>query len=127
MLKTPKFFVIRVGHDALLPLATAFALRAAKRVLPEYSCPNSPQRFTQPQLLACLVIKPWLGRTYRNVAEKLEQSPRLQSVLGLRAVPHYSTLKRFADRIDLDLQMMLSQAGHRAIRLVNWGLPDDGG
>ena len=33
------------------------ALEAAKRALPDYACPKSPKKFTQPQLLACLVVK----------------------------------------------------------------------
>ncbi len=98
-MKSPTFILIREEASEWLLVLAAFALRVASRQLPDYSSPNSPRRFTQPQLLACIVLKPWLGDTYRSVAERLERSPRLRAVLGLRSVPHYTTLKRFRDRI----------------------------
>ncbi len=61
-----------------------------------FAHPKSPQRFTQPQLLACLVLKTNLKLTYRGVVELLEISPPLCEAIGLRQVPHYSTLQRFA-------------------------------
>jgi Transposase DDE domain/Transposase domain (DUF772) len=66
--------------------------------LPTYSCPKSPRRFTQPQLLACLVLKAYQKQTYRGIADLLAASDDLRRVLGLTRVPDYSTLQRFADR-----------------------------
>lgn len=61
-----------------------------------YTHPKSPQLFTQPQLLACLVLKTSLKLTYRGVSELLEVSPPLREVLGLNGTPHYTTLQKFA-------------------------------
>jgi hypothetical protein len=36
------------------------ALRAARDSLPDYAKAKSPKKFTQPQLMACLVIKEFL-------------------------------------------------------------------
>lgn len=66
--------------------------------LPAYSCPKSPRRFTQPQLLACLILRAHLKQTYRGIADLLATSDELRRVLGLDRVPDYSTLQRFADR-----------------------------
>lgn len=76
------------------------ALRSGSSVLPSYSHPKSPQKFTQGQLLACLVLRAYLKSTYRGVVEILEVSPPLRRALCLKdEVPHYSTLKYFADRL----------------------------
>src|SRR5262245_54210836 len=78
--------------------AAALALAVAADELPPYSCPKSPRRFTQPQLLACLVLKAYLRQTYRGIADLLGVADDLRRALGLTRVPDYSTLQRFADR-----------------------------
>lgn len=78
--------------------AAELALAVAGDELPAYSCAKSPRRFTQPQLLACLVPRAHLKQTYRGVADLLAASDELRRVLGLTRVPDYSTLQRFADR-----------------------------
>jgi hypothetical protein len=77
----------------------ALALHAARLELESYSRPKSPHLYTQPQLLAVLVLKAYLRQTYRGVVELLELSSDLRDELGLGGVPNYSTLKKFADRI----------------------------
>jgi len=78
------------------------ALKLGKKSLADYSHPKSPKTYTQPQLLACLVLKTYLKTTYRGVVELIELSPPLVEALELKEIPDYSTLKYFADRIDLD-------------------------
>jgi len=65
-----------------------------------YSHPKSPHRFTQSQLMTCLILRAYLKTTYRGIIEILETSEALRKCLGLRRLPHYSTLKYFADRSD---------------------------
>ena len=86
--------------NVLLEVAS-LSLRVARRFAADYSHPKSPQKFTQPQLLACLVLRAYLKTTYRGVIEVLEVSDALRQRLGLERLPHYSTLKRFADRSDV--------------------------
>lgn len=83
--------------DILLRIAR-LARDTAEATLPPYSHPKSPHTFTQPQLMACLVLRAAMGTTYRGLVEVLAVSPPLLAALGLRRLPHYSTLKRFADR-----------------------------
>ena len=85
------------GRNRLVRVAE-LALATATPELPAYSCPKSPRRFTQPQLLACLVLRAYLGQTYRGIADLLAASDDLRRVLGLARVPDHSTLQRFADR-----------------------------
>jgi hypothetical protein len=81
-----------------LVVAAELALAVAADELPAYSCPKSPRRFTQPQLLACLVLRAYQKQTYRGIADLLAASDGLRRAVGLTRVPDYSTLQRFADR-----------------------------
>ena len=85
------------GRSRLVRVAE-LALAVAADELPAYSHPKSPRRFTQPQLLACLVLRAYQKQTYRGVADLLAASDALRRALGLARVPDYSTLQRFADR-----------------------------
>lgn len=81
-----------------LLLVAELSIRAARKYMQPYSHPKSPHKFTQAQLMACLVLRAYLKTTYRGVIEILETSEQLREKLGLRQLPHYSTLKYFADR-----------------------------
>jgi len=70
------------------------ALAAAQRVLPFYTHPNSPKKFTQHQLFACLVLKNFLKTDYRGVVAQLADNPSLCALIGLKHVPHFTTLQK---------------------------------
>jgi hypothetical protein len=82
-----------------LPGILQRALGYATEVLPAYSCAGSKHDFTQPQLFACLVFKHYRRRTYREAVEDLALAPAVLALLGLKKVPHYSTLSKFASRV----------------------------
>lgn len=75
------------------------ALLAAQRVLPFYTHPNSPKKFTQHQLFACLVLKNFLKTDYRGVVAHLIDHPQLCEVLRLGSVPHFTTLQKASRRL----------------------------
>jgi hypothetical protein len=82
------------------PIAVAVqAFEVAKRGLPSYSATNSPKFYTQHQLFALLVLRQFFKTDLRGIVAILQDSTDLRRVLGLRRVPHYSTLsyaeKRF--------------------------------
>jgi hypothetical protein len=82
------------------PIALArVALEAGKEALSDYSCPKSPHKFTQPQLFALLVLKPFFKLDYRGTVQWLAKWAELREALGLRDVPHYSTLCYAEDRL----------------------------
>jgi hypothetical protein len=85
----------------LLRRVAALALDVAARRLPDYSHPKSPHRYTQPQLMACLVVRAYCRQTYRGVVELLEESDGLRAALRLRRdrVPRHTTLEEFASRV----------------------------
>lgn len=103
--------------NSLLRIAR-LAHAVASDALPRYSHAKSPQRFTQAQLMACLVLRAALSTTYRGIVEVLEVSPPLRQMLGVRVLPHYSTLKRFADRVVTDETMaaLLAETVRRVAR-----------
>jgi len=79
----------------LLIVAT-LALRLGQCHLNRYGSVKSRKDFTQPQLMACLILKAYLKATYRDFCDQLSASSQLREALGLRKVPDYSTLCKFA-------------------------------
>ena len=75
------------------------ALRAARDSLPDYAKSKSPRKFTQPQLMACLVIKEFLQLDYRGTHMLLAEWSDLRRVIGLTKVPHFTTLCAAAKRL----------------------------
>lgn len=85
----------------LLIRVVELSLVSSRRCMSSYSHCKSPHKFTQPQLMTCLILRAYLKTTYRGVIELLDASETLCEKLGLEQLPHYSTLKRFADRSDV--------------------------
>lgn len=67
------------------------AYEAACQALPAYSHKFSPKKFTQPQLIACLVLKEFLRLDYRGLAAHFADHPDLCQLIGLEVVPHFTT------------------------------------
>ena len=74
------------------------ALVIGQDTMPAYSHVKSPRRFTQPQLLACLLLRARLKLTYRATSDLLAASDGLRQAIGLARVPDHSTLQKFAER-----------------------------
>ena len=72
------------------------AHQVATDTLPDRAHRFAPKRYTQPQLLACSLVKEYLGLDYRTTQETLEVSDGLREALHLRRVPDYTALWRFA-------------------------------
>jgi Transposase DDE domain len=77
------------------------SMRLSRKHLAEYPHKFAPQKFTQHQLFACLVLKAHLGCTYRKLEEHLLLSPALREALGLCEVPRFTTLQAFADKPEI--------------------------
>jgi hypothetical protein len=70
-----------------------------KLALPDYAHKCSPKTYTQPQLFACLVLKEFLHRDYRGVAELLSDTPELAAIIDLEKIPDFTTLQKAAKRL----------------------------
>jgi len=109
-----------VRRNELLDVAR-LALLVCRRQLNDYSCPKSKHTFTQPQLLACLILKAYKKLTYRGIVELLDASDALRESLGLARVPVHTTLKEFADRV-LSPRLLDTLVGEVLALLVENGL-----
>ena len=68
------------------------ALAVGRLALPPYASRYSKHTYTQPQLFALLALKQFLKTDYRGVVTLVGEWAELRHALGLKAVPHYSTL-----------------------------------
>jgi hypothetical protein len=75
------------------------AYQIAKSTLPPYAHRYSPQKFTQPQLFVCLVLKIFFKTDYRGIVEILNDSPELCKCFNLKTVPHFTTLQKASKRL----------------------------
>jgi hypothetical protein len=75
------------------------AYEAACQALPAHRHRFSPKKFTQPQLLACLVLKEFLRLDYRGLAAHLADHAELTRVLALEVIPHFTTFQKAAARL----------------------------
>lgn len=80
------------------------AFLVGQRALPRYSHPRSRHDFTQPQLFALLTLRQMLRLDYRGLVTLLTEWAELRRALGLRKVPHYSTLCYAAHRLLADAE-----------------------
>jgi hypothetical protein len=82
------------------PIALArAAMEVGTAALTPYSRPKSPHTFTQPQLFTMLVLRQFFGLDYRGVVAMLARWSELREAMGLKRVPHYSTLCYAEDRL----------------------------
>src|SRR5690348_12936474 len=75
------------------------ALVVGQAHLALYAHKYSPKKYSQPQLFACLVLKTFFSTDYRGVVILLEDLPDLTQRLGLRLVPHWTTLQKASVRL----------------------------
>ena len=80
-------------------MVAIIAYVTAKRSLPPYLHLKSPKKFTQHQLVACLVLREFFTTDYRGIEGILNDSSDLRKILELSEVPHYTTLQKAAQRI----------------------------
>src|ERR1700733_6061663 len=71
----------------------------ARIYLPVYAHRFSPKKYTQPQLFVCLVLKTFFRADYRKLTAILADFDALQAYLGLKRVPHYTTLQKASRRL----------------------------
>lgn len=71
----------------------------ATKTLPMYSHQFSPKKFTMPQLLTILVLKKFFKVDYRGITVLLHDLPELPKTIGIKSIPHYTTIQKAAKRI----------------------------
>ena len=95
------------SHESRYVKATWIAYQLASSSVPRYAHPKSPHRFTQPQLVACVLLTFYLDLSYRDMEEWLLATEKVCQVLELTCVPDHSTLSRTFKKLRLsDLTAM---------------------
>lgn len=80
-----------------------------KATLPLYTHRNSPKTYTQPQLVACVLLMFHLGLSYRDMEEWLLATDKVCDVLELEDVPDHTTLYRAYKRLRMDKLRQMNQ------------------
>lgn len=80
----------------------ALALKLARRRVAPYASRFSRKDFTQPQLLACVLLRAAFGLTYRGLGDRLAASPAIRDALGLPRTPHFTTIEGCANAPGMD-------------------------
>lgn len=75
------------------------AYELGKKTYQDYSHEFSPKKFTQAQLYACLVLKMFFKTDYRGIGAILKDSRELCEVIGMKEVPHFTTLQKAEKRL----------------------------
>ena len=75
------------------------AWQVAQEALPAYSHRCSPKKFTQHQLLTCLVFRNFLKTDYRGVVAQLQENPSLAAMIQLERIPHSTTLQKASKKL----------------------------
>src|SRR5882724_8108599 len=70
------------------------AYTMTQALLPLYRHRNSPKTYTQPQLVATVLLGFYLGLSYRDLEDWMLASDAICAVLDLKQVPDHATLCR---------------------------------
>lgn len=87
-----------LGENELIKF-TGVAFEVAEMSLPAYSCGKSKYKYTQPQLMALICLMKRLRLDYHVFTAVVELMPKLRRIIGLKYVPHYTTLQKFFKRL----------------------------
>ena len=82
---------------------TKHLYKSARRSLATYSSRFSRHDYTQPQHLSLNGLKKRLRLKYREVIEVIDEMPRIKEILGLKKMPHFTTIQKFFQRIPTPL------------------------
>lgn len=77
------------------------ALESAQICMAAYGSRFSRHDFTQRQHLVILILKTLQKETYRGICDFLHAAPGVREAIGLKKVPHFTTIQKFSDRAEI--------------------------
>lgn len=75
------------------------AYTVAQDALGAYAHRFSPKKFTQYRLFSILALKEFQRCDYRKVVDLLNDCSDLRSEIGLKSVPHFTTIQKASTRL----------------------------
>ena len=97
-------------HESRYVRFIRLAYGLTNTLLPHYRHRNSPKTYTQPQLVACVLLGCYLDMSWRELEDWLLASETVCRMLGLSAVPDHSTLFRAFQHLSMRQLEQLQQA-----------------
>jgi IS5 family transposase len=88
-------------HDGRYIRFARLAYALTNKLLPRYRHRNSPKTYTQPQLVACVLLGCYLDTGWRELEDWLLSSDKVCALLELSAVPDHTTLFRAFQRLSM--------------------------
>lgn len=73
---------------------TKAASKIANDLVEKFSSKYSRQDYTQPQLVVANCLREWMGTTYREIVDWLEEMPRICRIMDLDDIPHFTTIQK---------------------------------
>ena len=92
--------MISVLSNKYLKFVDAALAASGNSHLQIYSCKYSKRTYTQHQLMSLVLLKEYLNTDYRSIVELVELMDKLRSKIGLKQIPHFTTLHKFLERIN---------------------------
>ena len=87
------------NSESRLKKLTLALLGKAKGVCPAYSSKFSKKTYTQHQLIILLCLRKKLKQDYRDAVDTISLMPEILGLLGLKCVPHFTTLSKAFKRL----------------------------
>lgn len=101
---------MRNSSNGLIKLTEALVRVCMRSRIPLYSCRKSKHVYKQYQHVVIVCLMKHFRLHYRSVIELLEITPGLQRIIGLKRLPHYTTIHKFFRRFSLTkMELVLSQ------------------
>jgi len=94
--------MFNITENELIKFTTT-TVKVAKKSLPAYSSKYSKQTYTQYQHLALLCLKERLNLNYRDLVQLIELMPKIKSIIGLKRIPHFTTIPKFFQKLNSSL------------------------
>lgn len=91
---------VLLHNNGLMRAVDQIAKGAGRLGLPLYSCASSKRTYTQHQLLVLLVVREMLAKSYRETIVLVALMTPLLRRLRLTKMPHFTTLQKFAIRLE---------------------------
>lgn len=101
------------------------AYQISQQVFARYAHAKGPHQFTQPQLVACVLLMFYVRKSYRDMEEWLFASESICQVLELPCVPDHTTLYRMFRRLRMTTLVQLKRVLLDELRLEEEGIVVD--
>ncbi|MCD6591112.1 MAG: hypothetical protein J7K72_04030 [Candidatus Aenigmarchaeota archaeon] len=110
---------MRNSSNGLIKLTETLVKVCTRSRILLYSCRKSKHVYKQYQHVVIVCMMKHFRLHYRSVIELLEITPELQRIIGLKRLPHYTTIHKFFRRFSLTkMELVLSHVLRRRF-LIN--------